>query len=394
MMQVLQHRRHPPSRGLMRCAVACAGLVAAAAAQAQATYDPATRILQVPTIDVAGQIYRDLAARLDADGRLTILALTAPSTNPGPSLAARTAAATATAQTHALCNAVRPFYWEIGDKAQRLAGASVNALGGQVSYDSTTAMPIASASKWLYGAYVAERRAGSVTAQDIQFLNFRSGYTSFPPNGCDAKDTVASCVARDNNGVLTPANVDKFFYGGGHMEKHASLPAPGMGLGAMTNDTLAAELRRLLGTDINFSYTQPQPAGGVRTTPRDYAVFLRKLLNNQLKLAALLGSNPVCTNPTTCATAVSTPIPTNLSWHYSLGHWVEDDPTGDGAFSSAGAFGFYPWVDAGKTYYGVVARVDANSAGYDSALCGGMIRKAWMTGSVPPDNTLAGRPGL
>ena len=56
-------------------------------------------------------------------------------------------------------------------------------------------------------------------------------------------------------------------------------------------------------------------------------------------------------------TAANTPVPSTESWHYSIGHWVEDDPAvGDGAFSSAGAFGFYPWIDASKTYYGVLAR--------------------------------------
>ena len=35
---------------------------------------------------------------------------------------------------------------------------------------------------------------------------------------------------------------------------------------------------------------------------------------------------------------------------------------GDGAFSSPGLFGFYPWIDAGKTYYGVLARYDPTGA--------------------------------
>jgi hypothetical protein len=61
----------------------------------------------------------------------------------------------------------------------------------------------------------------------------------------------------------------------------------------------------------------------------------------------------VCTNPRTCAQAVFAPLPPNESWHHSVGHWVEDDPVvGDGAFSSPGAFGFYPWVDASRTHYG------------------------------------------
>ena len=67
------------------------------------------------------------------------------------------------------------------------------------------------------------------------------------------------------------------------------------------------------------------------------------------------------------------------SWHYSLGHWVEDDPAvGDGAFSSPGAFWFYPWIDQSKTYYGIVARKDHAGSAVDSVNCGREIRKAWM----------------
>jgi hypothetical protein len=67
------------------------------------------------------------------------------------------------------------------------------------------------------------------------------------------------------------------------------------------------------------------------------------------------------------------------SWHYGLGHWIEDDPaTGDGSFSSPGAFGFYPWISADRALYGVVARKSIGS--WRSVLCGRAIRKAWQTG--------------
>ena len=304
-----------------------------------------------------------------------------PPPPPTPGNAVRTLAASTTASsTTNACAPIKPFYWEIGDKTSLLASASVNAAGSAASYDANTPMNIASASKWRYGAYVAERRGGALTAEDIQFLNFRSGYTNF--SSCDPADTVASCVARGTNGVQSINTINKFFYSGGHMEKHASLATPGMALGPLDNAALATEMRRLLGIDIRLSYTQPQLAGGARTTPADYAVFLRKLLNNQLKMGALLGSNPVCTNPATCASAAFTPITDGKSWHYSIGHWVEDDPStgGDGAFSSAGAFGFYPWVDVAKVYYGIVARVDLAGSGNESATCGALIRKAWQTG--------------
>ncbi len=75
-----------------------------------------------------------------------------------------------------------------------------------------------------------------------------------------------------------------------------------------------------------------------------------------------------------------TAVPASESWHYSIGHWVEDDRVvGDGAFSSAGAFGFYPRIDAGKASYGIVARSSGAGSGFESASCGRLIRKAWAT---------------
>lgn len=307
----------------------------------------------------------------------------APAPPAGPDLATRSHAATATAQSSSnACSPIRPFYWEVGNATQALASGSVNATGNATTYTASTVMPIASASKWLYGAYVAERRGGALTAQDIEFLTFRSGYTSFAAIGdCFAGDTVAACVTRGDNDVQTAAHVGKFFYNGGHMQKHASLAAPGMALGDMGSAALATELRRVLGNEINLSFSQPQPAGGVRTSAGDYALFLRKLLRQELQLSPLLGAHKVCTNPATCADALSTPMTNGLDWHYSLGHWVEDDPdASDGAFSSAGAFGFYPWVDAGKAWYGIVARSDTAGSGNESADCGALIRAAWVSG--------------
>ena len=296
--------------------------------------------------------------------------------DPPPTEAARIAAAADTAQsTSNACNPIRPFYWEVGNSAAAKVAGSVPGSAGSATYTASTVMNVASASKWLYGAYVVQRRNGVLTAEDIKFLHFRSGYTSF--SICLPGDTVNSCLLRGSNDTYTAANDGKFYYDGGHMQKHADL----MGLGAMGNAALADELRSQLGTDIAMAYSQPQPAGGVTSTAADYARFLRKLLAGNLRLGAILGTQAVCTNPAICASAVATPVPLNESWDYSLGHWVEVDPIkGDGAFSSAGAFGFYPWIDAGKTSYGIVARQAALGSGDDSMYCGRLIRKAWLTG--------------
>jgi hypothetical protein len=179
----------------------------------------------------------------------------------------------------------------------------------------------------------------------------------------------------------------RFFYGGGHMEKHASL----IGLGSMNNAGLTAAMATQLGSDITVGFSQPQLAGGGFGSAEVYARVLRKLLAGQLQMGALLGSSSVCTNPLTCGTAQAlyTPVPPQESWRYSLGHWVESDPVvGDGAFSSLGAFGFYPWIDARRTYYGVLARAASNGA-RSSSLCGRLIRKAWDSGVALPESTTA-----
>ena len=290
------------------------------------------------------------------------------------------AAATMTAKTNARCAAVAPFYWEIGD----VGGALVSGSVGSSPPGASTVMSIASASKWLFGAYAVERMGGTLDATYVPFLNFTSGYAGLAGGSCPPAGTIDDCLD-GAAGMQIPANVGKFAYDGAHLQKLASV----MGLGAEDNTALATEVRSRIGTDVELEYTQPQPAAGVQTSASQYALFLRKLLvgsSAPLLLASMLGSEAVCTNPATCPTAVFSPIPGSAnpteSWHYGLAHWVEDDPAvGDGACSSPGRLGFYPWVDATRTIYGLLARDAPNGpTGYESALCGRSIRKAWVTG--------------
>ncbi len=319
------------------------------------------------------------AAPAEPPPTAAVAVVAAPSVAPATVAtdAQRAAAATATAQGSAnLCAAVRPFYWEIGNRDTRLASGSVNAVGNAQTYTASEPMNIASASKWVYGAYVAQARAGQLSDGDRKFLSMRAGYVSL--SACDAAQTVDGCLASKGNGSYTPAADGKFQYNGGHMEKHASLN----GLGAMGNQALAAAVQAQVGQDVVLAYTRPQPAGGLTMSADAYAAMLRKMLAGTLHMGALLGSDTVCTNPATCGydKALFTPSPAGESWQYSVAHWVESDPVvGDGAFSSGGAFGFYPWIDATKTHYGIVARVAADG-GFPSVQCGRLIRKAWATG--------------
>lgn len=307
------------------------------------------------------------------------VALAPPPSSTGPSEAQRIAAASSTANGHAACTAVAPFYWEVGDRRSARASGSVARTSDGTRYTADSSMALASATKWLFGAYVVQRRAGLLSRDDIRFLNFRSGHTSFV--SCLPGQTVDACLAFPaGNGAYTAATDGRYFYDGGHMQKLASQ----MGLGNMDNVALATELRRVLGSDVAIGFSQPQLAGGAQGTPADYARFLRKLLDGRLQLGALLGTQAVCTNPATCPNALATPVPATESWDYALGHWVESDPAlGDGAFSSAGAFGFYPWIDASRQWYGILARQAAAGSGNESVSCGRLIRKAWITGTAP-----------
>jgi hypothetical protein len=305
-----------------------------------------------------------------------------PEPDVPPALAARTAAAEATAEGHADCRAARPFHWSVGDASGHLAEGQV----GTGSPAASTVMPVASATKWLFGAYVAERRAGVLLPEDIPLLNFTSGYTGF--DICLPQQTVAECQSHQGvlirNGGFDPDQVGRFNYSGGHMQRHAVM----LGLGSDDNAALARHVGDTLGVSISFS--QPQPAGGASTSAEVYGRFLQRVVGGQLKMGQLLGAHAVCTDPVSCPTAVYSPVAGLLRWHYAVGHWVEVDPdSGDGAFSSAGAFGFYPWIDASRSWWGIVARHQPVGATGDdpgqrpareSAACGARIRAAWVGG--------------
>lgn len=343
------------------------GSEAPAAQMAEAPADASVLATLGETIDASASVLAGIASVNASRGVGTI------------SDSTRIAAATATAQSATnACAPIRPFYWEIGNKTAKIAAGSVKSGSSSTTITATMPMSIASASKWVYGAYVVEKRNGALSANDFTMLSMRGGYTSF--TSCLQNQSVDACLAYGSNGVFNAAASGKFDYGGGHMQKHAST----MGLGGLNNKTLASAIQSVIGADVPFGYSQPQLAGGIFTTADAYARFLRKLMGGQLKMGAMLGSNPVCANRAGCPAGqvLYTPVPSTESWHYSIGHWVEDDPKlGDGAFSSPGAYGFYPWIDASRTVYGVVARnVPGPGGGVESVGCGRLVRKAWLSG--------------
>ncbi len=305
------------------------------------------------------------------------------------------AAAIATATQNRLCTGITPFYWEIGDATGTLVSGSEGVDGQGAAVTPGTMMNVSSSSKWLYGIYVAQIRGSlaNLTPTDVNFLHMTSGYTNIggdqnPAGTCpnaDNPNTINVCLQQLNPvnhlpySYQDPATVGIFDYDGGHMQNHAGLYSP---LGDIANTALGAAVSRKLGDGVKFIYTQPLIPGAVYTNPGQYALVLKHIVDGTLVMRDVLGTFPVCTKTSATCNSLNSPIPE--AWHYSIAHWVEDDPSthGDGAFSGPGGQGFYPWVEASKQYYGMVARVATGPQrqGFQSVQCGRLIRRAWDTG--------------
>jgi hypothetical protein len=307
----------------------------------------------------------------------------------------RTAAVEATVADNAACTSLTAFYWEVGDRD----GAKASGQGGDLSggpVDPAASMVIASASKFIFGAYALEKHTlDEIVAEGWDaYLNFTSGYDNMSDASCDLATTVSACFTAGSNDTRTDADVGKFYYNGGHLQAYAVDVA---GLGddhrvGLTPPFLSDDVEAAVGK-IGLTYAVPQLAGGGAISPAGYGLFLRRILSGTLRIHDVLGARAVCawTNHPDECDALYSPVnqtraggPNDVSdykWHYSLAHWVEDD----GTFSSPGLFGFYPWIDASKTWYGLVARHDTAVTktprpAFASVVCGRLIRAAWLSG--------------
>ncbi|CAM3348337.1 hypothetical protein G4177_34150 [Corallococcus sp. ZKHCc1 1396] len=294
-------------------------------------------------------------------------------------------AALDTANTSTSCTPLANFYWEIGNGAGPLYAIP---RGSGVS--ATTVMPIASASKWLYaGAYVQSKGYANLAVDEKKRLNFTSGYIDENTTLCgDAGTTVSDCYGPAYKDVsYRPLQNGRYFYNGGHLQKLA-LDDIGArkGTGLMS---VMDWINARLGTTLPESDSDVAPAGGFSGSAAHYRVFLMKLINNQYELSSKLtvdsvpawdGGPSVSYTPWTASQA-----------YYGLGHWIEGE-TVNGVWtvtghSSAGAYGFYPWVNAARNRYMLLARnrqFGGQAEGEKSRTCAQAIRKAYELGVPQP----------
>lgn len=240
---------------------------------------------------------------------------------PAAPTASSVNAATLTAQDNPLCIAIQPFYWEIGNQDTALVSASEGVDSNNQQVISTTNFSIASASKWVYGTYVVQLRgsAAGLTSNDIPFLNFTSGYTNMGSDdrssqcpSTNSPDTVNVCLAETNSNDGLPyshqfsGTTGHFDYDSGHLENHASIYG---GLGDVRDVNLGTTVAGELGSSITLQYTEPLMAGGIYTDASNYASILRGILSGTLHMRDALGTNAVCTHPSSSCNAVYSPIP-------------------------------------------------------------------------------------
>lgn len=188
--------------------------------------------------------------------------------------------------------------------------------------------------------------------------------------------TLRSCVRDIHDGGPDSPPDQSFNYGNEHMQIAALMmvQARGRSVDTIMRERLfdrlgvSAETRYTLGAGDNPTYS-----GGMRSTGEDYARVLTAVLKGDLFadrpgfLADRVASRPVATVPP----AISG---NRLAWHYGWGFWKEcASPTyvpscdANPVISSAGAFGFTPWIDINRRYWAVIVMEEPLNRGYDPA---------------------------
>lgn len=200
-----------------------------------------------------------------------------------------------------------------------------------------------------------------------QTLAFTTGFNRGPVNaGCvgDALYTLDECVMELYDDGLDTDPGDVFSYGPEHMQIAALFirEATGQQLQTIMREVLFDPL--MISNSMGFDPIlggNPRYSGNLLGTADDYAVLLTALLDGRL-VADIEEYLKDRTANVAFALRPEALSGTPIDWHYGVGFWKEcDTPTYTAAcdaaniISSPGAFGFTPWVDFERGYWGIVA---------------------------------------
>ncbi|MCF8209894.1 MAG: beta-lactamase family protein [Rhodoferax sp.] len=255
-------------------------------------------------------------------------------------------------------------------------------------------VPVASASKIVTGILIlslvqqGELSLGATTQQVLgwsgekgtitlrQLLGQVSGLK--PSASCvnDVKTTLTACVdaIRDDASALVHSPGTHFDYGSSHF--HVAARMAEVATGRNWNTLFSETLSRPLGLSPQTTFytspwlgrvgageDNPRAAGGLVASLRDYAKLLAIPFHHgefsgrqfmSAELAAVMGTEP---NPLASVGGSPMARATGKPIRYGLGAWVECLPAQPECpvLSSAGAFGWTPWMDRESGYYAVIA---------------------------------------
>jgi len=233
---------------------------------------------------------------------------------------------------------------------------------GQISLDATTGQLLGWSGK-----------KGQITLR--QLLAQISGLN---PNAVCMNEiaiTLARCVEeiRDDPGSLTHDPGSHFDYGGSHFQVAARMAevATGKTWNTLFSDFLGKPLS--LHAETSF-YTapwlgiervgtlNPRVGGGMTTSMADYAKILAMIFHRGQFLGQSFASaalfDAMASEPNPAASVGFSPMArqAKLAFRYGLGAWLECEATKGvcPVLSSAGAFGWVPWLDREAGYYAII----------------------------------------
>ena len=272
-----------------------------------------------------------------------------------------------------------------------------------LGYTLDTAVPIASASKWLTAATImtlvdeglialdepistyipdaAGTRAGEITMR--QLLSFTSGLVSEDDVPCvsDPSSSLVDCAITLASLPLVHTPGEVFRYGGQHLYVAGAIAE--VITGVPYADLFRQRIAEPLGMTKTFfvqvdgsrytDVTNTKPAAAAVTTLGDYGRFLEMIMHGGVAPdgTRLLQSATVAEMQTNQISGArygnAAPFRVKDESPYGLGEWLDwTNPDGSAlVLSSDGALGFRPWIDKQNDLFGVYLVKDDGSAAVD-----------------------------
>jgi serine-type D-Ala-D-Ala carboxypeptidase/endopeptidase len=211
---------------------------------------------------------------------------------------------------------------------------------------------------------------GKITLRNL--LSFTSGLKNRPKCIRNTKLSLKQCVQKiENESPLIATPTKQFNYGNVHLQVAAAMAekVTGKNWNSFYQDKMIKELE-FIAPSLFYTKpkkhkgtTNPRVAGGLVISYRDYVKFLsmiyNKGVNTQGKRFLSIGMVETQEQDQFLPHTKIKNSPYSQfdkNFHYGLGLWRECNPKNcrSPIISSAGMYGFYPWLNRSKKYYAIL----------------------------------------